>query len=139
MYIPKIFNLRTLHVFKYMQILDSPSICVGTDRPALKYLNKLRADIAKKWHDIGVELLDVKDEQDLDLIRINYRIDVDECTREMLQLWLARKSKASWNRWIEALREPHIQLNALAEKIEKMLCEGIIAYLLHIVCFACMQ
>ena len=59
---------------------------VGTDRPALKYLNKFRDDIATKWHDIGVELLDVEDEVVLTTIKNNYPGDIDKCTAEMLQL-----------------------------------------------------
>ena len=98
---------------------------VGTDRPALKYLNKyVRADIATKWHDIGVELLDIDDEPKLNAIKNNYPKDVDTCTAEMLQLWLDSKPKASWGRLLEALREPNIKLKALAEKIEGMLSKG---------------
>ena len=101
-----------------------PSLCVGTDRPALKYLNKyVKADIASEWHDIGVELLDVEDESVLNAIKNNFPGDVNKCTAEMLQLWLARRPEASWNCLIEALREPNIKLNTLATKIEGMLCK----------------
>ena len=100
-------------------------MCVGTDRPALKYLNRyVKADIATKWHDIGVELLDVEDETVLSIIKDNFRGDVDKCTAEMLQLWLARKPEASWNYLIEVLQVPNIKLNALATKLEGMLCKG---------------
>ena len=108
--------------------MDFPCVFVGTDRPALKYLNKyVKADIAAEWHDIGVELLDVDDEPVLNTIKNNYPGDINKCTTEMLQLWLARKAEASWNRLIEVLREPNIKLNALAVKIEGMLSKGIIA------------
>ena len=102
---------------------------VGTDRPALKYLNKyVKADIATEWHDIGVELLDVEDEAVLNVIKNNYPGDVNKCAAEMLQLWLARKADASWGQLLEALREPNIKLNALAVKIESMLSEGMCSY-----------
>ena len=102
-------------------------LCVGTDRPALKYLNKyVKADITAAWHDIGVELLDIEDESMLNAIKSNFPGDVNKCTAEMLQLWLARKPEASWNHLIEVLREPNIKLNALAAKIETMLSKGII-------------
>ena len=102
---------------------------VGTDRPALKYLNKyVRAEIATEWHDIGVELLDVEDEAVLNSISSNFPTDVNKCTAEMFQLWLARKAEASWDQLLEALREPHIKLNALAIKIEGMLIEGMCSY-----------
>ena len=93
---------------------------VGTDHPALKYLNKFRNSIATKWHDIGVELLDVEDELLLNLIKDNYPGDANKCTAEMLQLWLARKPGASWGQLLEVLREPNIRLDDLAAEIEKL-------------------
>ena len=111
-------------------LIGFPSLCVGTDRSALKYLNKyVKADIASEWHDIGVELLDVEDEPVLNAIKNNFPGDVNKCTAEMLQLWLARKPEASWNCLIEVLREPNIKLNTLATKIEGMLCKGKSMYL----------
>ena len=98
---------------------------VGTDRPALKYLNRyVRPDITTKWHDVGIELLDVEDEPTLDAIQANYSGDVDKCTAEMLRLWLKRKPDANWNQLIEAFRTPGIRLEALASKIEGMLFKG---------------
>ena len=103
---------------------------VGTDRPALRYLNKyVKADIAPKWHDIGVELLDVEDVPVLNTIKSNHPRDVDNCTTEMLQLWLARKPEASWGQLLEAFRQPNIKLNALAVRIEGMLSEGMCRYI----------
>ena len=91
----------------------------------MKYLNRyVRADIATKWHDVGIELLDVEDEPALDTIKVNSPGDVDKCTAEMLQLWLKRKPNASWNQLIEAFRAPNIKLEALASKIEGMLSKG---------------
>ena len=100
---------------------------VGTNRPTLKYLNRhVRPDIASKWHDVGVELLDEEDESALDAIKSNSSGDVDKYTAEMLQLWLRRKPDASWNQLIEALRAPSIKLETLALKIEGMLSKGTI-------------
>ena len=105
-------------------------MCVGTDRPALKYLNKyVKAAIAIKWHDIGVELLDIEDEPLVNAIKDNYPKDVDKCTAEMLQLWLERKPEASWDQLLEAFREPNIKLNGLALRIEGMLSEGMCRYI----------
>ena len=113
-------------------------MCVGTDRPALKYLNKyVKADIASEWHDIGVELLDVEDEPVLNAIKNNHPGDVNKCTAEMLQLWLARKPEASWDQLLEAFREPNIKLNALAVRIEGMLSEGMYRYIKFETCYSC--
>ena len=102
---------------------------VGTDRPAMRYLNRhVRPDIATKWYDIGVELLDVGDEKELDTIQKNFPGDHDACAAGMLKLWLDRKTDASWNQLIQVFRERHIQLNALALEIEGMLSKGMITY-----------
>ena len=100
---------------------------IGTDRPALKYLNKyVKPNITAKWYDLGVELLDVEDEPLLNTIKVDHHRDSDRCTAEMLQLWLERKSDASWNQLIQAFREPNIKLETLALKVECMLSKGII-------------
>ena len=112
----------------YVMLCDF-CIHVGTDRPAEKYLNKyVRTEIAAKWHDIGVDLLDVNDEIVLNTLKLNFPTDVDKCTAEMLQLWLARQPNASWDQLLETLREPNINLNALATKIEGMLSKGMCSY-----------
>ena len=104
-------------------------ICVGTDRPTLKYLNKyVKAYIATKWNDIGAELLDV-DELDLKLIKGNHPGDSDKCTAEMLKVWLTRNPEASWDQLLETFRKPYIGLNALAVTIEEMLSEGMCRYI----------
>jgi len=101
----------------------------GTDRPNLKYLNKhVKANITTKWHDIGVVLLDVEDIPLLNTIKINHPTDANKCTGEMLQLWLERKSDASWNQLIQAFRKANIKLETLASKIEGMLSKGKILY-----------
>ena len=90
----------------------------------------VRADITGKWHDIGVELFDVKDESVLRTIKINNPGNADQCTAEMLQLWLDTQPDASWNQLIQAFRAPNIKLEVLASKIEEMLSTGKHALLL---------
>ena len=100
-------------------------ILTGTDRPALKHLYKyVKAHITTKWYDIGVELFDVDDESVLNTIRTNHPGDADRCAAEMLQLWLEKRSDASWNQLIKTFREPNIKLESLASKIERLLPEG---------------
>ena len=91
----------------------------------MKYLNKyVRNDIAENWYDIGVELLDAGDEVLLNTIKKNYPESANTCTAQMFSLWLARKPEASWNLLLGVFREPNIQLNTLATKIEGMLYKG---------------
>ena len=102
---------------------------IGSDRPALKYLFKhVKAGIANKWYEIGVELFDHEDVAVLDVIKENHPGDVDKCTAEMLNSWLNRKCEASWNLLLTALREPHIKLKPLASAINALLLQGMYVY-----------
>ena len=71
-----------------------------------------------------MELFDAGDDVVLDTIKENNHDNTDKCTAEMLKLWLARKPQASWNHLLEVFRQPHIQMNSLATKIEEMLYKG---------------
>ena len=109
---------------------DYVCVCIGTERPTLKYLYAhVRGNIANNWYDVGVALLDPGDEVALDTINKNYPGDTEKCAAEMFKLWLARKPEASWNQLLKSLREPHIKLNTLAVTIERMLSEGICIYI----------
>ena len=95
-------------------------VTIGCDRPALKYLNKyVRNEASTKWHDLGLELLEPKDEGKLNEIQRNCEKDVGECCKKMLQLWLERYPYATWNQLIQALRD--VGLSQLATKIAGML------------------
>ena len=107
-------------VFDLVKFLPS---YVGTDRPALVYLNRyVKAGITVEWFNIGVEL--VRDETALNNINCKHPADPGKCTSDMLQLWLQRKPDANWNQLIQAFRAPNIELENLAVKIEGMLRKG---------------
>ena len=70
--------------------------------------------------------MEQKDEEHLNLLRNKYGSDIKMGTQEMLESWLNRQPKASWNQLIEALKQEHIGLENKAQEIEKMLLpEGI--------------
>ena len=97
---------------------------VGSERPSLKYLYRhVRDSVATKWKNIGIELLEDKDIEKLDTIRMNNSGNVIECCGEMLELWLRKQPEATWNQLLEALRSPAIQLNNIASELEEMLLE----------------
>ena len=101
------------------------SLFVGHQRPSLKYLNRyVRGSVSSKWHDLGIELLDPDDVEELDKIKIQYPQDLNECCKAMFQLWLRKQSDASWNQLIGALRQPGIQLDTLATKVEQNLLQS---------------
>ena len=97
---------------------------IGCQKPSLKYLNRhVRGSIGLKWHDLGIELLDFDDVEALDIIEAEHPTDLNRCCTKMFQLWLTKQPTASWNQLIEALREPDVELHALATKIEQMLLQ----------------
>ena len=94
----------------------------GNNRPTIKLLNKLvKKSVATKWYDLGIELLDDGNLQALDEIQKNNPRDASMCCTKMFQLWLERQPDASWRQLIQALREPNIELNELANTIEQKL------------------
>ena len=100
---------------------------IGTDRPALKYLNKYVAHhIVTKWFDIGLELLE--HEERLLVIRADNPNDSLTCVKRMLRSWLEMKKDAHWNQLLEIFRQPHIDLQSLASRIENMLLKGTYYY-----------
>ena len=123
-----VYNFRILKLtilLEYLTLYTNKDfvwfyICIGTDYPALKYLYKyIKTDIANDWYEIGVELFDVGDEAVLNTVKKSYPGDPNRCAAEMLRLWLARKPEASWNQLLETLREPHIKLKPLLQKLKE--------------------
>ena len=96
-------------------------IIAGHQLPSLKYLNRhVRKSVASKWYDLGIDLLDADDVEELDIISRNP--DISTCCTKMFQLWLRKqRPTASWNQLINSLRQPGIELNHLATEIEQML------------------
>ena len=45
-------------------------------------------DASLKWHDLGLELLEQKDEEELNQIHIDNPNDGSKCCKEMFQLWV---------------------------------------------------
>ena len=76
-----------------------------------------------KWHDLGIELLDSNDVEELDTIEAEHPSDLSKCCTKMFNLWLKKQTTSSWNQLIEALRQPGIELGTLASKVEQMLLQ----------------
>ena len=83
----------------------------------------MRGPVSVIWHYLGIELLDSKDIEELDTIAAEHPSDLNKCCIRMLNLWLKKQPKASWNKLIEALRQPGIELGSFARKIEQMLLQ----------------
>jgi len=118
------FYHGAVHCNVLQDIMWIHSLCtytVGDDRPSLKDLhNHIVPGIADKWKDLGVQLLNPRDNE-LDIIEKNNPRDVMECCKCMLQKWLRANPDANWDDLIASLRCPCIQLNYLADQIEQKL------------------
>ena len=99
------------------------NVSIGTDRPTLKLLNEfVRNDIASKWEDLGVMLLDEKQRSTLSNIAKNKQKVEDRCA-ELFKCWLELYTDASWNKLLEALEK--IEQHSLAKKIKINVLKGI--------------
>ena len=94
------------------------------DCPDDKYLNeyvrgKVCAAGANKWRDLGIVLMGQDAVPSLDVIRLIYPNDVEECCSIMFTRWRQRTPTASWKQLIEALKE--VELTQLASELELLL------------------
>ena len=82
--------------------------------------------VGEKWYNLGIELLDPDDVEELDRIEAKHPSDLKKCCTKMFQFWLRKHPTASWNQLIIALRQqqPLIGLNVLAWEIEQMLLKS---------------
>ena len=95
--------------------------CVGGDRPKLRDLvNHVVPSVANKWYDLGLQLLDSNDENELNVIEASdVQNDAKTCCRKMFSMWLNTDELASWQKVIEALGL--IELDNVASKIKDLL------------------
>jgi len=73
-----------------------------------------------KWHYLGLQLLDSKDETFLQSLRTQYQNSLDQCT-EVFTHWLDACEKPTWGKIIVALNTQAVNLPNVACNIEKML------------------
>lgn len=98
---------------------------VGHERPTFRYLNRhVRQSVASKWYDLGIQLLEEDNIEELDVIRYQHPADNSACCRKMFRLWLSLQSTASWNQLINSLRQPGVDLDHVATEIEQMLLQS---------------
>ena len=84
----------------------------------LRAVRKAVWDARGAWKDIGIEL-DLK-VTDLDVISGTNHGNVNKCFSEMLTLWLKRVNPPpKWSAMVEALNEPAVGFEDLAEKVER--------------------
>ena len=94
--------------------------CVGHDRPVLRDL--VNNVVTDQWYYLGLQLLEPKYENELNIIEGDAKNDVKTCCRKMFSKWLNTDKLASWDKVIEALTV--IGLNSLANNVKQLLQQG---------------
>ena len=97
-------------------------VLTGNDRPSLRDLDThVVMNVADNWRSLGVQLLRPDQENLLGIIATDHPSKVVACCQDVLKKWLNTTEDATWNRLIEALRSPTIQLHHFASQLEQML------------------
>ena len=97
-------------------------VCTENDRPTLQYLSKhVVRQAAHKWRNLGEQLLNDNQRIMLKVIEADHPHNVVSCCKHALETWLKSTPDASWNQLISALRSPTVQLDSLADELEKMM------------------
>ena len=65
----------------------------------------VREVAAPQWHDLGEKLLWKACTDTLDVIREEYKDDVNKCCSEMFEKWLAEYFKPTWNKILHTLEQ----------------------------------
>ena len=92
---------------------------VGCDRPVLRDLvNHMSRSVANHWYDLGLQLLDPKYENELNIIEAD-KDDTKTSCRKMFSKWLNTDELASWDKVIEVLTL--IGLDNVASNIKQLL------------------
>ncbi|XP_065900950.1 uncharacterized protein [Dysidea avara] len=92
----------------------------GHDRPVLRDL--VNNVVTDQWYYLGLQLLEPKYENELNIIEGDAKNDVKTCCRKMFSKWLNTDKLASWDKVIEALTV--IGLNSLANNVKQLLQQG---------------
>ena len=97
-----------------------PLFLVNSKPTKKKLLDYVVARVTPLWHDLGITLFNEDQESHLDIIKSNYT-DKKTCCKEMFWHWLKTDTSASWQKLIQALQSPSVELFVVADDLEKML------------------
>ena len=90
----------------------------------------VKREIAPKWYDLGLQLLQGEHRHELNIIKTNNIQNVEVCCREMFEYWLRVDETASWDKLISALQA--IGQNTLAANIKQNILKGNIIFIVTI-------
>jgi len=85
-----------------------------------KILDHVVAHVTPQWYELGIKLLNEKEESHLDIIKVD-NADKKMCCKEMFWHWLSTDTNASWQQLIKALKSPGVGLPVVAADLERIL------------------
>jgi len=87
-------------------------------KPTLRLLQKHKVitAVSSKWYQLGIVLFEDDKAYQLATIKANNNNVTDRCY-EMFGYWIQIQPNASWDQLVEALREPGVEMNGLAEMV----------------------
>ena len=80
--------------------------------------------VATDWYGLGVQLCRDHDVPQLNIIQRQYPNDFTRACTEMFEYWLRRYPNATWNKLVDALRAPGLELNTFALEIMNDVVKG---------------
>ena len=81
--------------------------------------------VAKRWYDLGLELLDSKHETSLEIFEENFGSNVEICCKKTLMKWLETKSDdATWGQLAKALE--NIDMHTAANNVKEILQQSVV-------------
>ena len=93
----------TYYINRCDTVRDNYVCTVGSDRPVLRdVVNQVIPLVANHWYNLGLQLLEPKYENELNIIEAD-KDDIKTRCRKMFIKWLITDKLASWDKLTEAL------------------------------------
>ena len=92
---------------------------LNNSKPTLKEIHSFEiiSKVSPKWQQLGLALLDDDEVSRLEIIQANNN-DVIACCTALFSYWLQAHPNANWHDVVVALKEPGVEMNALAADVE---------------------
>ena len=106
--------LVDLVVYYLMYVYD-----IAHSTPSIIALLPFVAQLAPNWYELGIMLLEERDEICLSMIKASHGSDNQRCCLTMLQYWMRTHPEATWHHLVTAVKSPGVELTAVASNIER--------------------
>ena len=112
-------NVFIIYYWHYIHVVCFFSTTVYS-RPTIKEMHEFIPDIAHKWYELGIELLDQDGLFQLDVIKCNHPNDISRCCMAMLLRWLEKNPNVTWHQLVLAVKK--LGMNSVSARINALFC-----------------